>query len=521
MCLPCNRRLATTLVAAILGLFASRSALAYSCDIVCGSQNPPQCTCTPGVGVCEIYSVETVPAGAVIDCSGTTIQLMSGYGGIKVSNGFLTLRAQDLIVNANRQVQATAQPTPGIAFGMKIELTGKLDLTGYLNANGDAGGGVISVDADGDILIRAGLNGGYGVMSNGTSSGAPGGSISLISGGSVTISDPVVAKGSTSGVTTGGSIVVDAAGDISIGDLVSVYGHKAGAGTIDFTAGDAAKQTPAPGVTPAPGHIAVEYAVKAEGDGVEADGGEIRFKSNQLTIDALVSAIGGLNVSNETSHGGNVSMNVGSGGLAINNDVQATGGQAGAGDIRAVSSGPITIAGGVHLLAGAVATSGDGGNVILESNGALTVGSATIDATGNAAYGNTGNGGAIELSGCAVSVATGATVDASGYAGGSVLLTGRESLFVSPTPGTVVHATFTGSGQGSGQENGSILLGCRVPSLFCVDPSGSCGAPACTGSTGTCTTDASKSCTTDADCCPSQFSPCPEFQENASLGPCE
>lgn len=148
--------------------------LAYAtCTIQCVGTS---CSCVSDTTDCDITEWQPpngVPPGATIDCAIKDVHLTGGTGKITVHNGVLTLRARDLVIDGTRYVEATRDQS-GVAFGMMIELTGKLDVKGFLRANSDFGGGSIQVAADGNILIGP-SSGALGILARGTASGADGG----------------------------------------------------------------------------------------------------------------------------------------------------------------------------------------------------------------------------------------------------------------------------------------------------------------------------------------------------------
>lgn len=146
----------------------------------------------PGSGDCYITSLKTVTPGSLLDCSGRNIFIQGSTSRIEVTNGSFTLLARDLSIAGQRFIEA--KRTSGTApFGFKIELSGKLDATGYLKANSNTGGGIITVKAAGDILIKHGTNEQLGILARGETADDPGGVVTLDSGGNVEVSDPVQA----------------------------------------------------------------------------------------------------------------------------------------------------------------------------------------------------------------------------------------------------------------------------------------------------------------------------------------
>jgi hypothetical protein len=465
-------------LAAVVLLGIGASSASASCTVQCDPQDPLDCTCS-GAGLCEITTGQEVDPGAVIDCGGRDVHIKGGNGRIEVDNGILTLRARDLRIETQRSIQAHRDQA-GVPFGMRVELTGRLEVFGFLEAKSDYGGGSITVQADGDMVVGT-PTGGDGINANATAPSSPGGRIVLASGGSVVIEDPVVADGSSLDIGEGGEISITAAGDITVGNRLSVYGHDADGGTITLTSQN--------------GSIAVQDTIKAEGAGQEGNGGGVYLRAEQITVAALLSAQGGLGVGGASSTGGTVRLEAGGGGVVLNDDVNVTGGEAGSGldggAFVVESAGPVTIGNGVEVLTKSDANGGDGGDVLVAAGGALAVGDATIDARGHWGGGGQGSGARIELSGCNVSIATGALIDARGYNGGSVAIAGRETLTVGAASTVDVSATAG--------EPGSIVLAYRFPGTCGGDPLDGCEVGECM-SPGSCSNDPQKPCTSNANC---------------------
>jgi hypothetical protein len=415
----------------------------------------------------------------VIDCSGRDVHIKGGNGRIEVLNGIVTLRARDLRIEEQRSIQAHRDQSGG-PFGMRIELTGRLDVLGFLQAKSDYGGGSVAVQAAGDVAV-GNAGGGQGINANATARNSPGGRIAIVSGGDVAIGDPVVADGSSLDVGEGGEISIAAAGDITVGERLSVYGHDADAGTISLTTEN--------------GSIDVQGPLKAEGAGQEGNGGGIYLDGQQITVSALLSAQGGLGTGGALSTGGTVRLEAGSGGIILYDDVNVTGGEAGSGvdggAFVVESRGPVTIASGVDVNTKSDANGGDGGDVLIAAGAALTVGNVTIDARGHWGGTGEGTGARIDLSGCNVSIAPGAMLDARGYNGGAVSIAGRETLAVGA--GSTVNVS------GAGGEAGSIVLSYRFPGTCSGAPLQGCEVAACMP-TGSCSNAPQTPCTTNANC---------------------
>jgi len=444
-----------------------------ACSIECTPPSNTSCVCAPNTGPCDITTNQPMVPGAVITCTGQDVRLTGAAGNITVANGVVTVRARDLIVDPEHKIQATA--ANAAAFGIALELSGKLDLGGFILANSPFGGGVIGVSAAGDILVKPG---GTGIVAKGTASEAGGGDIDLRAEGNVEIDDPVIADGSAAGITTGGAIAIRGA-NITIRDNLSASGHNDDAGDIVLDA--------------TPGTLDVQSPIKAEGGGIDGNGGLIEITAGTAALGALLSAQGGVGASGGQSNGGSVSVTAWTGGVSINADIDVTGGASGAGRdggaIVVESLGPVTVANGVTLRTKSDANGGDGGDILLSAGGALTVGDATLDARGDWGPGDEGSGARIALDGCAVSVAAGATLDSRGFEGGVVHLSGRETLTVSAN--SVVDVS------GVGGPAGKTTLFYRVPGRCSGDPSLACEPGACTG---TCSNNSARPCSVNSDC---------------------
>jgi hypothetical protein len=491
-------------------------ASAFACTITC-SPTPTECTCS-GSGLCQITTSQTVSAGAVVDCSGRDVVVAGGGGSIQVTNGFVTVKANNLTINAQRFIKA--ERSGAAPFGVNVSVTGVLDVGGWISAKSNTGGGAIALEAGGNILISPGSAGGDGLNVDGTASNARGGSIKANSaGGNVVIDDPIYARAASTGVADGGSITIDAAGSVTVRAPVDALGRGAQSGTITLSA---------------PVAVDVQNQVKAQGHGVNGDGGLVQLTGGTVTIalGAFVSAQGGVGALGGYSEGGSVRINAGSGGVSITDDINVTGGAAGAGldggAIVVESEGPVTVASTAMLLTKSDNSGGNGGDIILNSGGALTVNAATVDARGHSAGSNQGAGGAVTLTGCNVTINAGTTVNASGYHGGGVTLTGFETLTVSSQSSILA----TNSGQGTA---GEIALRYRVDGKCSTEPTRGCAVAQCTANV--CTNNSATPCTTANDCTgcltgtctagnpdtggtTSQFNPSPEKMEDRNLIDC-
>lgn len=473
--------------------------------------DPPVCPCPP-VNPCVVTTLQLVPAGATVDCSGRDMHIKDQFGRIEVENGFVTVLAEDVTIDTNHRIVAT-RTVADVPYGVRLDLTGKLDARGILQANSNLGGGTVEVVAAGDVLLPKGGTNSTGIEAKGTQADAPGGRVVIESGGNVLIDDPILAnalESSATSVAQGGSVSVVAAGTITVAAKISAFGKQTQAGTISLRSRgdiDAAGNPLDPeaavacGSPDQTGRIVVEAnaPILAEGGNTNGNGGEIHLVARQISTASTLSAQGGLNVGGGSSRGGLVALTAGDCGLTLGADVIIRGGEAGsglsAGALLAESDGDITVASGVKIYTRSEAGGGDGGDLSLDAGGDLVIQTgAQLDASGHTGGGNQGDGASIALHGCDVRVEGTAVVDAGGYTGGSVVLSARDTLTVSSS------ASVRADGVSSA-DDGEIVLHYR-PGWCTADPEAECSTGTCVTAPapGFCSNDNSRTCTVNADC---------------------
>lgn len=464
--LPAVRAQAAMVLALAWVVANPNLAYATACEDTnfCGSNNP-----------CTINNTRTIDPGSLVDCSGRDVTI-GLQGVLSVTNGWFTLKANNLTIsgNFNKAGKIRAVPGQGAIGGIAIELTGDLLAYGSFHANSDDGGGWITVDADGDIKFLDSVA--TGIKANGTSSDADGGEIELNSGGDVIIERPLLAEGSGSGQTSGGSIVIQSDGDIdtALGGRMDATGHKYEGGWVELIA---------------EGDVTIGAAVDVFGKGNDGDGGELVVTAGgAITVSDDISVRGGQYANGGESEGGSVLLEAGCGGVNLNADIDTSGGEAGSGNSGGAliidSIGDVTISGSVTITTASRNDGGDGGDVALRSEGKLTLGSnVLIDASGDDAGNEEGSGASVELAGCEVDLASGATIDVTGYHGGTITFsawelpppTGAQPLVISEFSDLRV----TNGGDG---EDGEIELAVIQTKL------------------GECSSDPGRECTIDTDC---------------------
>lgn len=477
-------------------------------------------TCTtvcPGSGPCEITTQIDVDPESLIDCSGRDVRIKDPLGRLAVVDGPFTLRAHDLRVDVSHRIEAT-----GFESGFRLELTGQLDLFGQLRADHDDGDGRVEVEAAGDILIHPSPSGGKGIVVSATASEADGGEVNLRSGGSVLVESPIHADGHVTGgsVSGGGRINITAVGDITIGTKVSADGRETDAGSIDLRAGGNLVVNPA-----------TSGGLLAEGYKSDGTGGEIHVEvDGAVTLGDRVSVRGGKNGGDGTAGGGSVVIESGCGGVAINADIDARGGELGSGleggAIAVRTLGALSVASGVLLQASSIDNGGDGGAVMLVGGGATTIGAnAVIDAKGDTGgVDEEGRGATVQIEGCTVDLAPGVVVDATGFEGGEVVVAARNL----PPAGSVPQPLIVDTGSlvsvagSTPTEDGSVELVARGTRLGCCDNQQGCAA---------CTLDLHCTVGCNAGDClyanpdtggvTTQFDVAPDTTEDVSLPVCE
>ncbi len=444
---------------------ASQAVVCSDCDCLCGTG--PTCS--------VIGSLKQIAPGAVIDCTGRGSVDVNGTGTIKVTDGFFTLKADEMVLYQGGLIKSV-EGAQNIIGGFTIELAGPLYLGGAMKANGANGGGSITIEAVGDSTVtHEGID---AIEANGTTAAGGGGEVHIASDGNITISCNVLAESDNS-AGTGGQIEIEAGGNVTIDNHanIRVAGRQGeDAGTIRIDAG---------------GTINSIRPITANGNGDEANGGEVHLTAGGAVIlTDVVEARGGVNAGGGSSAGGSIQIEAGCGGVQVGANIDASGGEMGSGldggALMIESAGDVTVADGVSIRTDSRSNGGDGGDVRISSRGKITIGTnVVIDAKGDSSGGGEGYGASVDLSGCQVEIQSGATIDATGFDGGRVRVnaagrppdTGVQPLTVAET------AVVRAAGQtASGGFDGDIEL-----------------API-EVKQGVCSNDENVSCTLDTDC---------------------
>lgn len=295
-------------------------------------------------------------------------------------------------------------------------LTGGVSLIGGF----DSIGGDFSLDASGAISITSTID----------ANGGDGGSIDITAGarggsGSLTISDIAVLRAdATTAGGFGGSVDLRSQGDgvssgtMTMAGLLSVRGLQA---TIEVGGGSGGCIDLA-----ATGDILINRAgarLVAEGGAPDGDGGEVSLTSErgQIVLQGTISAA----VSGPESNAGAASVDAG-GDVSITGSITLTGGDGGGGELTVSSqTGSVTVGAQAVLDASSTAT-GQGGDIAIESGFAAAGQQAVLVQGRIAADGGSGGG-----------------------SGGSISLTGGDSVRVAPTGTLRVVGTLGGGGGGT------------------------------------------------------------------------
>lgn len=468
----CSRLLVLPLVTSFI-LFGAAVSLAATlpCTTICSGSS----------GDCTVSSTTpiTVAAGSVIDCTGRDVYV-NNLTTIRVEDGDMKLIAGTLTVYSSAVMKAV-EVTGGGSLGVDVETTGAVAIWGNIQADGDSGGGSISIDAGGTVTI---LNDGdKGLEASGTQGGADGGDIEVISGGSIDIQNPVRAESAAAGDgVVGGQITLNAALDVKVSTSsgkVFVNGYKADAGSIQATAGR---------------DILISNSAKLEANGRNTGGnggGVYLTAANKVDLASTVSARGGVGVSGGDSSGGTLEIEAGCGGVRIASNLDLRGGELGggtdAGSLSVESHGNVTIESGILVDTHSVGGGGAGGDIYLQAGKKVDIKSnVTLDVRGDTADPNgDGRAGNVTITGCEVETGAGAKIDARGLEGGIITLdsasdAGPEvtSLHINAT--SVIDSTSTATGM----DDGEVRVAVAKESL-----SGNCEPP-----------NESTPCTLDADC---------------------
>jgi len=401
--------------------------------------------CAMTANPCRVSSTVNVTSGSVIDV-GTRRLLITGQGALEVGGGTMTLRAADLLIEANGRVRARGNAAD--EGGRIIIVANRVTINGTLDASG-APGGEVTLTSMGPLLIA----GPFEVRSLGNE--ASGGTAD-VQGTDITVSSMGRINAVGGAQDFGGAIDLRASGAMVISGALTASGGEGG--DVDLTAAGALT-------------LNSNGSAIADATATGGGGGDISFSANgALILDGHISAQG-RNGSDET--GGGDGGSIAAFGLSITGTrtmqrtIATAGGPDGiGGDVELTSSaGAIDFRGEIDVRASG--TEGSGGTVSVDA-----VGMATLGGPINADGGGDG-GGDVEvssgvdltvledasLSASASSIGPGGNIDVS--AGGDVEIFGELTADGGPQQGGVGGTVFVSGCTVRIEESGR--LNCREP----------------------------------------------------------
>jgi hypothetical protein len=399
--------------------------------------------CEPGANPCTVASNVNFSSGdTTCDLGGRALSLPMGRQ-IKV-NGvgkLVVLNAGGISLATNAKIFAnggglasgvTLRSLAGITMGSgtridassssgfgSIELTafgGDVIVQGQLAANNDSNpnsdGGFLTVTASGSVELGAGGSSAVVDVSGGNGSFIFGGTVEVVAGGSITLRNPLNARGQE-----GGSLRFDAGVDVRTtaqGDIdVSAMSLAGGGGAVDMTAlrdivleGDVVSTT------------------SGLDDGSAGLGGDVTLTADgAVTLAAKIDASGGT-----AGDGGSVSVEAGTvatiGGSV---STRSSGAESAGGPVDVASAGAITVNGTIDSRGGWFA-----GDIDVSADGAATLAATSVIRADASA---TNNGGQVKVTGCTLTMQPGAQIRATGdptsaFPFASIVLQGSSTMTI-------------------------------------------------------------------------------------------
>ena len=366
---------------------------------------------------CMVSTVHDVVVGSAIDCTTARDVTVSGSGEIRVHDGMLSLRAKSITLTSGGKITADC-PQAFVPTGFELIVADDFTMVAgggaKLSARCDAAGGTVAVSAYDAITVAA-----LGIDANGTGLDAPGGSIRLAAGGTVSLLADLSAD-ATQGLASGGVIsvhgdTVDVQGEIRARGYGTGSDERPG-GDIEIAADSTVTITSGAGVNVgssqgSAGHIGISAGtladirrpLKAQGTGgAIGEGGTIEIAANQVKVDTDLVVTGG-------RRGGRVEIDAETGGVII--------GTAGSATIDATA--------GANERGGAIHVAARDGNATLG-------GSATLYVSG----GSGAEGGRIDVEAVDVTTNSGTRLYANGAIpdrGGQIEITARGLMTLDGT----------------------------------------------------------------------------------------
>jgi cysteine-rich repeat protein len=411
------------LVLALVFPFGVAASHATTATDVCTVNNVPSCGCVPtscaaASGVCVLPVVKngiTVAPGSTLDFGQCTLRVPAGAQlvvGPSSPSATMTITAAgvDLQATANGAglMRATGGTITIVAATGDINVRKMGNATARIDVSGDPNGtdgGTIDITASaGNVAIDGVLNAGANASNfSGGSVSLAGTNVSLGSGGEIDIDGK--------GGGAGGFLTIDAASNLTLGGKIDGSAGDLGGGEIDL------------GVH---GTLVSSANIDLQSTQGGGGGGILTISGSNTTVEPVFGSVtlgGSIDLSDKSSgDGGELDVgDIGSeviGAILIAGPINASSGTGGGGGtVSMLADGNITLNAAIQVKGNG--TDGLGGTASFEAHQALTLGSITIDASGDV-----GNGGEIDgTAWCSLSLPGGATVD-SGDSGMNTLQSG-------------------------------------------------------------------------------------------------
>ncbi|MGH7788444.1 MAG: hypothetical protein ACRERC_16360 [Candidatus Binatia bacterium] len=380
--------------------------------------------CNPAADPCTVNTTRAIDDDSVIDVGSRTL-LIGPSGTLDVADGTMTIKAGTFTIQTGGRILAQE---PDSSAGTVDVAAGSINLAGQIQARGTPGGTVTLVSSGALTISTNGK-----VLAGSSVQDDSGGSVT-VEGADVTIAGEVNALGGLEG--SGGDLTIAASGALMVTGALDAHGGDGG--SVDVTSTGACTFTAAAVVEAnasaiagsggdvdidCDGDMAVDGSVAANGrNGSEedggGDGGAIALGGSSIRVtrtEARVSATGG----SPDGVGGEIDLTAGAGGVDYRGRLEL----AAAGIDSIGGSLTVDSAGGAALAAQVTATGGSsGGDIDVSCAAALQIANgALLSAAGT----NAGIGGDVALSSGSTVTIDGALVADGGPtgAGGSIRLT--------------------------------------------------------------------------------------------------
>ncbi len=393
--------------------------------------------CASGANPCVFNGAELIiPADTTLDF-GTRTLIMGSSKRITIAGGkTLILHAGSFIMQTGARIgndQTAVGATVTVTADNDIRLEkGGLESRSRIEVPGTTAGGTVQFTTGGNIVVDGELR------ANGANADAPGGVVDLDAGGDITITNPVNISGGLA--TFGGSLALSADGSIVVAGAVDASGGSDGGG-IDVNA---------------LGSLSTTASLDVRGRGAASFGGELFIDvDGSITIGGKIFAQGVGAIVEGGGTGGSIDISAGAN-LELNEVVEISGGapdgDGGFGDFFA----DVDIIQKRQVFAVGGGTGGTGGIVSYDAGRLLSLESAN-DVSGSDTGGDLTGTGRAEVQVKADIIANG---DGIGGSAGSITLDGHVAGLPKVSGNISVGATLRARGDTAG---GSMsLVGCNV-----------------------------------------------------------